>query len=949
VVIKSNDLTPDLGFFGTLGYNGTITPGKDATATTEEVYATLDGFAASIDNILFADISISGTHTVTTDWWSVLFKDHTHYNTDHGETHHVGIIAGHAMWATIKNTSVYYSAGTNGAVSKVAAFNLAGSNANYYSIVGLLGTLENVNPSITTVDNKEVFSAEGAISDIDLTEELLSGGGGDKSGTLTGYMLAKNIFDRNENKDAVTTLEHYAEAYKTTDMKETVDGKLQAIFTEVKTEEGFIFKTEHAYYYFCDSIFTFAMSSEFEDGAPKSGVYDHVVRIWDLSNASRLISFATSQNDWTYGADPNVSRFAHKLTAVSPSSLYTPTNGTKSPNKNYVLGYWLEGKLYVLDVTNANGYVTALEPQNFTLGEQTYETKTDANGNITEMYVIDGRADYLKSSFTYMKGYDTTGQNWSENWNNYNPNYNDEQVAITSADGNRRFGVTANQGSDSYYGVPSITTGTSPTYGGGLASSAPGYWYKWAINSTAETADASNAVTVSGTHVFVNKNLFSSDLYTHYSEQLVFDIESNKFEVLFGNPAKATSQSSTFPSIAISDPDKPSLLLFEVASTAIVITETKDAYIKEESTEFQFDPATEILFASNNANNDTIYTLTPLESLKWNDSHGAYLTQLNHAVKMANVTSYTQQLNWNNLVGNNTIGNVLQSLLGYNSGGVVPAPVGTNGTYFTIPAGMIAFDILEASPENPSYINIVVALNPEQGQTQIGLWPIDDEAFNTTFDKQVAQDSFSLPISDYATSPDDIKNEGITISGRMVKGADGKYSNDGNTYYTVLKGKIALVGYSFKVTEAGLYFLGSMTGPMTVCYFSVSGAAGAGGDGTGGSPLGDVDFVYDNGSNVILTVDKKFSGGTHVVSDETPTTNYYPSYYYLRMLPLAQKGDTAAVKIATETVYIRRYLDLTTPDTNLENDRRRYIQVSKTNAATYPLGISSVYEDNLKK
>lgn len=928
--------TPDIGFFGTLGYTGKVTEGKDATATTEEVYATLDGFAASIDNILFADIAISANHTVGTDWWTTLFKDHTHYATDHAETHHVGIIAGHAMWATIKNTSVYYAPGTDGAVSKVAAFNLSGSNTNFYSIIGLLGTLENVNPTTTTVNGKEVFSAEKAISDVDLTEELLSGGGGDESGTLTGYMLAKNIFDRNENTSAVTTLEHYAEAYKTTDMKETVGGKLQTIFTEVSVNEGWgLFADEHTYYYFCDSIFTFAMSSEFVEGVPKDG-YDHVVRIWDLNDASRLISFAASKNDWEYGSDPSVSRFAHKLTAVSPSSLYSPSDGTKSPNKNYVLGYWLDNKLYVLDITNSNGYVSALEPQTFTLGEITYETKTDANGNITEMYVIDGRADYLKSSFTYMKGYDTTGHQY-ENYNGYNPNYNAEKVSLTSADGNKRFGITSTV-SNNYYGTPSITTGTSPTsLSSNRLDSGASYWYQWVISSPTST----NSVTVSGNHRCYFGSFLTDYNYTYYSEQLVFDTNNKKFEVLFGEPKKVQNDDSqAYPSISVTSPDQNNLLLFEVASTAITISDTKNAHIKEDSTAFQFDPSSEILFAQKSGNNTT-YTLTPLESLKWNDSHGEYLTQLNHAVKMAKVTSYNDQLNWNNLMGDNGWGDLFQALLGNNSGGVVPAPVGTNGTYFTIPAGMIAFDILEASTAKPSYINIIVAINPEQGSSSIGLWPIDDEAFQIEFSQQTPQESFDLPVSDFSLSSDDITNKGITISGRVVKGADGKYANDGNSYYTVLGGKIALVGYSFEVTEAGLYFLGSMTGPMTVCYFSVSGAAGAGGDGTGGSPLGDVDFVYDNGSNVILTVDKKFSGGTHIVSDEDPTTYYYPSYYYIRMLPTAKKGETAAVTIPSETLHVRRYLG---PEAN---DRRRYIQISKTQTATYPLGISSVYEDNL--
>lgn len=928
------EATPDIGFFGTLGYTGKVTAGKDATESTEEIYATLDGFAASIDNILFADIAISANHTVGSDWWTTLFKDHTHYATDHAETHHVGIIAGHAMWATIKNTSVYYAPGTDGAVSKVAAFNLSGNNTNFYSIIGLLGTLENVNPTTTTVNGKEVFSAEKAISDIDLTEELLSGGGGDKSGTLTGYMLAKNIFDRNENTSAVTTLEYYAEAYKTTDMKETVNGQLQTIFTSVEVGEGFgLFQNDHTYYYFCDSIFTFAMSSEFVDGLPTSGNYDYAVKIWNLEDASRLISFTASSAGWEYGIDLSASRYAHKLTAVSASDL--PTGNTST--KKYILAYIKpddpstsdinEETIYAFDISNSNGFVSVLTPD-----ESMYEIKRDTSGNITEMYIIGSNKAHPSSTFVYNQ--------IRERQSAISSYY---QVTFSLPDKSKRFGVTASA-TDYYFLNPQLTTATTVTTVTGLWDTPQTYWYDWDIQQSSSTEAPVSNVKVTGQHRlrFSYWPLGESD--TYLSEQLVFDTTTNKFTARFAvqkDSEVAEGATSNYLPVEIKTTDKVDFFLFEVGTDTTTIAEPKSVHTNGTEDVLTFDPSTEILFASHDTNNNTIYTLTPLESLKWNDSHGAYLTQLNHAVKMANVTSYNEQLNWNNLMGDSGWGNLFQALLGNNSGGVVPAPVGTNGTYFTIPAGMIAFDILEASSEKPSYINIVVAINPEQGTSSIGLWPIDDEAFETKFDQQLPQDSFSLPVSYSGNSNNDITTKGTTITGRMVRGTDGKYTNDGKSYYTFLDGKIALVGYSFEVTEAGLYFLGSMTGPMTVCYFSVSGAAGAGGDGTGGSPLGDVDFVYDNGSNVILTVDKKFSGGTHIVADEDPTTYYYPSYYYIRMLPTAKKGETAAVTIPSEKLYVRRYLGAEA------NDRQRYIKISKTNTATYAMGISSVYEDNL--
>ena len=130
---------------------------------------------------------------------------------------------------------------------------------------------------------------------------------------------------------------------------------------------------------------------------------------------------------------------------------------------------------------------------------------------------------------------------------------------------------------------------------------------------------------------------------------------------------------------------------------------------------------------------------------------------------------------------------------------------------------------------------------------------------------------------------------------------------------------------------------------MTVAYFSVDGAAGAGGDGTGGSPLGDVDFVYDNGTDAIITVDKKFSG-THVVADETPTSYYYPSYYYVRLKPDITAGANG--KIPSENLKVRRYLDINTDFENLQNERRRYIKVTKTQPCTIYVGLLQMYQDN---
>ena len=117
--------------------------------------------------------------------------------------------------------------------------------------------------------------------------------------------------------------------------------------------------------------------------------------------------------------------------------------------------------------------------------------------------------------------------------------------------------------------------------------------------------------------------------------------------------------------------------------------------------------------------------------------------------------------------------------------------------------------------------------------------------------------------------------------------------------YNYLGGDIALVYYNFEVTEEGVYIIGSQAGPISVAYFSVTGAAGQGNDGMSGSPLGNVDFVYDyNGK--IITTDKHYSGEAPLL-DLEDYNNYYPSYLFVGMLPEQNK-------IQYEIVNIRRYI-----------------------------------------
>ena len=353
---------------------------------------------------------------------------------------------------------------------------------------------------------------------------------------------------------------------------------------------------------------------------------------------------------------------------------------------------------------------------------------------------------------------------------------------------------------------------------------------------------------------------------------------------------------------------------------------------------------------------DDSYTLMTLEQLGWNDGNGHLLTELNHAVKLAQATTGNYQLSFQDLTGWNELDNLLDSWFGQNNGGVVPAPVGTAGTYYTIPAGMIAFDIRAASATNPSYINIVVAVNPDQSASSIGVHGPMSNGLTTNFNLDNPNDYFNLPVSKYASDSKQFDDYKIKVSSYYTKSGTEFVQNkftvtNGNTtepgyYYAFLGGEVALVGYTFEVTTPGVYLLGSGSGPMTVAYFSVDGAAGAGGDGTGNLPLGYVDFVYDNGTE-ILSVTNRDPAEVHIVANENLDEYYYPSYQYLRLIPDANytdknTTDTLNGKIPEELVFVRRSIGK--KDDTTKNSR--YLIVKRADEDTTFKLVSSIYADN---
>lgn len=917
LTVTANVAEPDIGFFGCIGYYGTVT--IDSTGKNPPTIS--KGYAGYVENLLLADVTIEATDNLVSDlsaWWnSIGTGNHTH---DAHETHHVGVVAGHAEFATVNNISVFYTEG-------VQTFSLAGSGvANYYSTTGLIGTLRYVNPTIT--EGGALVGDGTSISDGDMVEGGL-GGGGTISGTLTGYMLAETLFAEHEKYLTAQSLTTQ-DIYNVAEMKKS-DGS--QLFETVVMEEGRgNNKKNVTYYFFRDSVFTFAMSS-----SSKSGVdnIDYVMKIWELDETPS-VSGTAELSDWEYGASDNPAdaKRAYKLEAVTEIKA----------DEYYVIAYQHSGADGTAGTTDDVLYLVPIKQGNienneiscikipyskFVQGDVTLGNGTTVsidgpqytNGHITSVTLAGIEKVYYDAAFVYKNGRisDPSANSYGlavyAQRNNTYSRFPTPSVVISNDDGSNPTGNGATEGYAFTWSFSFNETGKCAIY--------QNYsFYGWSLRNYHRCGAALFGIDVTSTNSGKVTFTFPGDgddnrnanAYSHAptsSEQIftIFKITTNTLDS-YGEVVPATGNYELTP------------MTMSAANAT-----------------YSYDPSKYVFQSSSSGT----YTLAPIASLNLNNGKGKKLEQLNHVVKLFEATKYNYKL---------TIGSTLDELFGSsifgdwldsNSGGVVGAYIGTTGKYYTIPAGMIAFYIDEevTSPDNPSYINMIVAVNPGQTTTgRIGLYQTTESFASDSFNLDSPIDSFTLPCSVVATSTDFRDDYTITVSGRTVatQNADGTttYSQDTSTSYVYLNGEVAFVYYTFEVTAGGIYLLGSKTGPMSVAYFSVSGAAGQGADGTSTSPLGDVDFVYANNGKIV-TIDNKFEG----IQDPTNENYalYYPSYHFVVM---KGEGTSAKPYVQNESISIHRYVD-----PNDSSGTKRHIKIiGCTNAEAK--GLADVYEDDLE-
>ena len=309
-------------------------------------------------------------------------------------------------------------------------------------------------------------------------------------------------------------------------------------------------------------------------------------------------------------------------------------------------------------------------------------------------------------------------------------------------------------------------------------------------------------------------------------------------------------------------------------------------------------------FAGGVADTSTSYTLKTLNELGWKNAEGETIISspkdLHKKFNMTETPGFGAMINL--LGGSLDIGNSKQ----------VVAPVGTDGVEANIPMGCVAFRI---NTNKTSTIRVIVAIpvsefydgegkNDEFFDTsyRFGLWQVEEAGGSMiqSFNVDDAIQQFELPRS----SP---YQPGTTTSD-----ASANYilvEENGNTYRCYLNGLRVLVGYEFTVSGEGVYIIGTTSGPMEIVHFSADGTASAGRDGTSGSKLGSIDFVYDYNGKIITVKESSSDSGTEDYNQ------YYASMCLLYSDITKIKNQTTDpwefYKINDQQITIRRSVGIT--------------------------------------
>ena len=895
----------DIGMFGYIGYTGTVVEGQES----------FEGTPSRIEDILLADVRVRTTHSFIDDLTAWL--DHASHafklfavdgngNPADGnltlevegntytifrETHHIGILAGHADYATVKNVSLFYSSDDICAID--ISCDADNANVNYYSHTGILGTLNHLN-SATTIDAHGVsfIKSDGGISDENVSYGF-SGGGGLLSGKNPGYILAQNMF---------ALYSYNADSYDE-------DGDIFIYLAKdeegnnlcvAETREILWWESETGNYYFTDGVFTFALSSK----------EDTIEQIWKEGIPS--ISYGpNSDGGWEFREYPNRQAYKYTLELVDFSDL--PDTDTVENDYGYLaLLADSAGRLYVIDLagtSSSSGGMNVVLKDTAQLRDAGTGAGYFSISDITE-------AEGGKFSFV-------SSNKLADSFSIVKSRLNSSTFAATT-DTSKSFGI----GAGYYKGLTSLLSeerfaafsSNSSSYKDG--SGVLGYYtitYTIKYDHT-RTGDAQNGFEFSNSVSFTSGgNQVTRTLYPYVGSGQV-SLTQTKEDV--------------------------GRIYFVHYS---VDNQTPGSYVHSSNQSFSADSyvlwprdtyeGSEVWSAGSSYDTDTYkfskddesYVLVPLSQLGWRDMNGQNLTDGTHTNRMFNMA---EGIKWG----------VAANILGLSIGtdGLINASVGSDGTKYNIPTGCIAFKVNEltntevlpdGSRRSFGKIRVIAAvpstttnINPSGEDCFFGIWKGGNDTSSGIsvdgFQRRNAQELFRMPMSFYcddsgaSNSPYTTFYLGSATTQNLGSaGGDGNRTsvsaNDNTLYRAYLSGQVALMAYEFEVDELGSYIIGASNANMQIVYFSADGVASEGNDGTGKTgQLGALDFVYANGDGEILTVDMGDTDG----SAENPSEYYYPSYWLVHL----NNRALADTRINNERIYIYRYLD----------NNQRYVNVA---------------------
>ncbi len=251
ITVEGNPANVDSGLFGYIGYLGEA--GAEGTS--------FQGVISEVTNLLLYDVTVD----VRSSLWDAVqsfIEEHIFSFTALSETdqalvahenHHIGILAGHISYAKVEFISIYYSDNQAVAINLEDTTEIGGVKANYMSVSGVVGFMDNMNP---TVNADGTVAAGSGKSNEDISYGAI-GGGGLLSGAKAGYVLACDMYGTY----------HYTGTPPTEDttgtvlLKDALDKDGNPLCTEW-VRKRILWGTEATgRYYFYDGVFTFALSS----------------------------------------------------------------------------------------------------------------------------------------------------------------------------------------------------------------------------------------------------------------------------------------------------------------------------------------------------------------------------------------------------------------------------------------------------------------------------------------------------------------------------------------------------------------------------------------------------------------------------------------------------------------------------------------------------------------